>query len=95
MFHRKGKLGVLAVIFATLALAGIGARAAARNHAPQEPTMTPAELVKAKIARALSAAPPDVAKDATVAEMNFLGKMTVLRPGTCLLYTSSALKRRE
>ena len=44
--------------------------------------MTPAELVKAKIARALSAAPPDIAKDATVAEMNFLGKMTVLRPGT-------------
>ena len=82
MFRRKGKLGVLAVIFATLALAGIGARAAARNHALQQPTMTPDELVKAKIARALSAAPPDVAKDATVAEMNFLGKMTILRPGT-------------
>ena len=53
MFHRKGKHGVLAVIFATLAIAGIGARAAARNHALQQPTMTPDELVKAKIARAL------------------------------------------
>jgi len=39
-------------------------------------------VVGCAIARALSAAPPDVAKDATVAEMNFLGKMTVLRPGT-------------
>jgi hypothetical protein len=81
MFHARRRLGVLAVILATLAIGGIGARAAQR-HALQQSTMSPEEFTKAKIARALSAAPADIAKDATVVELNFLGKTTVLRAGT-------------
>lgn len=42
----------------------------------------PRESAQAKIARALSAAPPDIARAATVAEMDRDGKMTVLRTGT-------------
>jgi hypothetical protein len=40
------------------------------------------ESRETKIARALSAAPPDVAKTATVADMDQQGKMTILRAGT-------------
>jgi hypothetical protein len=40
------------------------------------------ESTQTKIARALSAGPPDVAKAATVAEMDSQGKMTILRAGT-------------
>src|SRR5271168_2755992 len=40
------------------------------------------ESTQVKIARALSAAPPDIAKAATVAEMDAQGKMEILRPGT-------------
>ena len=82
MFHARRRLGVLSVVFATLAIGGIGARAAAQRHALQQSTMSPEEFTKAKIARAMSAAPPDIAKDATIVELNFLGKMTVLRQGT-------------
>ena len=50
---------------------------------PAEPSGSSApENVQTKIARALSAAPPDIAKAATVAEMDSQGKMTVLRAGT-------------
>jgi len=40
------------------------------------------EIVKAKIRRALLAGPHTVTRDATVAEMDAQGNMTVLRPGT-------------
>ena len=40
------------------------------------------ESAQAKIARALSAAPPDIARAATAAEMDRDGKMTVLRART-------------
>jgi hypothetical protein len=40
------------------------------------------EIVKAKIRRALLAGPERVTRDATVAEMNARGEMTVLRSGT-------------
>jgi hypothetical protein len=42
----------------------------------------PADTVQAKIARALSAGPANIAKDATVAEMGPHGTMTVLRKGS-------------
>jgi hypothetical protein len=40
------------------------------------------EIVKAKIRRALLAGPDHVTREATVAEMDAQGKMSVLRPGT-------------
>jgi hypothetical protein len=39
-------------------------------------------IVKAKIRRALLSGPDIITKEATVAEMDATGKMTVLRPGT-------------
>jgi hypothetical protein len=40
------------------------------------------EIVKAKIRRALLSGPEIITREATVAEMDAQGKMTVLRPGT-------------
>jgi hypothetical protein len=40
------------------------------------------EIVKAKIRRALLSGPDSITSEATVAEMDAQGKMTVLRPGT-------------
>jgi hypothetical protein len=40
------------------------------------------ELVAAKIRRALLSGPDSITREATVAEMDARGKMTVLRPGT-------------
>jgi hypothetical protein len=40
------------------------------------------EIVKAKIRRVLLSGPDSVTREATVAEMDAQGKMTVLRPGT-------------
>jgi hypothetical protein len=40
------------------------------------------EMVKAKIRRALLSGPDSITREATVAEMDAEGKMTVLRPGT-------------
>jgi hypothetical protein len=57
--------------------------AASTQTRPAEPSGSSApETVQTKISRALSAAPPDIAKAATVAEMDGQGKMTVLRAGT-------------
>jgi hypothetical protein len=42
----------------------------------------PDEIVKAKIRRALLSGPDIITREATVAEMDAQGKMTVLRPGT-------------
>jgi hypothetical protein len=41
-----------------------------------------AESAATKIARAMSAGPPAIAKNATIADMDASGKMTVLRKGT-------------
>lgn len=40
------------------------------------------EIIRAKIRRALLSGPECITRDATVAEMDLHGKMTVLRPGT-------------
>jgi hypothetical protein len=67
-----------------LAIMSIGAFAQSSNPASDDPNETTAS----KIARALSAGPPNVTKDATVAEMDAHGKMIILRYGsndfTCL-----------
>lgn len=48
----------------------------------QVPLALSAETQQEKIKRALSAAPPDIAKAAKVVDMDEHGKMTVLREGT-------------
>jgi hypothetical protein len=47
-----------------------------------EDSNMPDEIVKAKIRRALLSGPDIITREATVAEMDAQGKMTVLRPGT-------------
>ncbi len=44
--------------------------------------LMPDEIVKAKIRRALLSGPDSITREATVAEMDAQGGMTVLRPGT-------------
>jgi hypothetical protein len=64
-------------------------RAAAQAQVPNHGAATDAgETPQAKIARALSAGPPEVAKSARVVDTDAQGKMTVLREGnngfTCM-----------
>jgi hypothetical protein len=82
MLYTKGSPGVLAATFAALVIAGVGSGAPARMHTLQSSGSNSDESTQTKIARALSAGPPDVAKAATVAEMDSQGKMTILRAGT-------------
>jgi hypothetical protein len=62
---------------ATLAGVGLGAAAAMSREGG-----TSDGIVKEKIRRALLSGPDSITKDATVAEMDAQGKLTVLRPGT-------------
>ena len=82
MWHPKRRFAVLAAILAGTAFAGIVSQATAQTRSAESSAVYSDELTEIKIARALSAAPPDVAKAATVAEMDDHGKMTILRPGT-------------
>jgi hypothetical protein len=82
MLYTKGSSGVLEATFVVLMIAGVGLDAAAQMHTLQPSASNSNESTQARIARALSAAPPDVAKAATVAETDGQGKMTVLRAGT-------------
>jgi len=56
------------------------------------------EVVKAKIRRALLSGPDSITREATVAELDAQGKMTVLRPGSnqwvCVPATKTSLDRQ-
>jgi hypothetical protein len=65
-----------------IAFAALGLLTVVELHGFQRSPTPPDESAPAKIARALSAAPPAIAKAATVAETDRDGKMTVLRAGT-------------
>ena len=54
-------------------------RASAQINAPDSTSSDSHESAQSKIARALSAGPPNVTKNATVAEMDAQGQMKVLR----------------
>jgi hypothetical protein len=54
----------------------------AQMNGMQPAAATSTESNETQITRALSAAPPDVAKDATVAERDTKENMTILRHGT-------------
>jgi hypothetical protein len=72
-------------LMSTLGIMGMirGHRLAmAQMDGMQPAAATSTESNETQIARALSAAPPDIAKDATVAEMDSKGNMTILRDGT-------------
>jgi hypothetical protein len=72
-------------LMSTLGIMGMirGHRLAmAQMNGMQPAAATSTESNETQIARALSAAPPDIAKDATVAERDSKGNMTILRHGT-------------
>src|ERR1700684_3826927 len=68
------------IAFLMLALTCLSA--SAQMNAPDSTSSDLQESAQSKIARALSAGPRDVTKNATVAEMDALGQMKVLRLGT-------------
>jgi hypothetical protein len=77
MTTRKAKLiAVLSPL--VLAIMSLGASAQSSNA----PDSDLNETIASKIARALSAGPPNVTKDATVAEVDEQGNMKLLRKGT-------------
>ncbi len=64
-----------------------GLAGASKNNSAEDNGMTQDdnlsyEIVKAKIRRALLSGPDSITREATVAEMDAQGKLTVLRPGT-------------
>jgi hypothetical protein len=61
-----------------LAMMTVGALSQSSNT----PSYAPSETKATKIARALSAGPPNVTKEATVAEVDAQGNMKILREGT-------------
>jgi hypothetical protein len=67
---------------ASYALGALALAATLPTLAASPPAAAPTDTVEAKIARALSAGPANIAKDATVAEMGPHGAMTVLRKGS-------------
>ena len=61
---------------------GVSSDGLTENDAMNADNSMSEEIVKAKIRRALLSGPDVITRDATVAEMDGQGKMTVLRPGT-------------
>ena len=72
---------VVAVLFTVAASRPSDAQTPVGPKASTEARVS-SDSTQAKIDLALSAAPPDIAKSATVAEMDGQGKMKILRPGT-------------
>ena len=75
VFYSKGSLGAVTRIFMTLVIVGVASGALPQMYPLQPSTSNSNESTQAKIARALSAAPPDVGKAATVVEKDPQGKM--------------------
>jgi hypothetical protein len=82
--------GLTTLAISARALGGAAEESSAKSATNHEPTRVNAmhggnsmadEITKEKIRRALLAGPDSVTREATVAEMDAQGKMTVLRPG--------------
>jgi len=73
------RMGATAVV-----LVGVGLcpTLISKAHSFQDSVPSRQESTQTKVDRALSAAPPDIAAAATVAEIDDQGKMKILRPGT-------------
>jgi hypothetical protein len=67
-------------LFLSLALASMGAKAIAQSG--EATSGHPTESTQVKIVRALSSGPANVTRDATVAEVDDAGNVTVLRQGS-------------
>ena len=85
----KRNLAVLMLAVGVLLVTGTGPRSTVRAQGPDQSSATDAaETTQAKIARALSAGPPEVARSAKVVDTDQRGKMIVLREGdngfTCM-----------
>jgi hypothetical protein len=73
----------LVASFATLAIGGLCSGTLAQTPSSQASSVDLDESTRTEIARALSAAPPDAAREATVAKVDSQGKIVkVLRPGS-------------
>jgi hypothetical protein len=82
MYSVKMKLPILLASFVALACAGGCFEARGQMHSMESSTSAAKESAETKIARALSAGPAEIAKAATVAEMDGQGKLKILRQGT-------------
>ncbi len=79
----KRNLVVLTLLTGVLLVNEANPRAAAQAPVPEHSSATDAgDTIQARIARALSAGPPEVAKSARVVDTDAQGKMTVLREGS-------------
>ena len=75
VFYSKGSLGAVTRILMTLVIVGVASGAVPHMYPLQPSTSDSNESTQATIARAPSAAPPDVGKAATVVEKDPQGKM--------------------
>jgi hypothetical protein len=85
----KPNLGFIALLVSVLLVSEAKPRGAARAQTPDQNSAVEAgETAHAKIARAMSAGPADVAKEARIVDTNARGQMVVLREGnngfTCM-----------
>jgi len=79
----KRRLGFVAVAAATLLVAAISLHTVARANAPaQKSRIDVSDTTQAKIARAMSAGPPNIAKSARIIDADAQGKTVVLRQGS-------------
>ena len=83
------RLGLLTLLAGVMLVNGTGPRGAVHAQtAEHSSTTNSGETAQAKIARAMSAGPTDVAKSARIIDTDTNGKMTVLREGnnsfTCM-----------
>src|ERR1700689_2370442 len=82
IFMLRNLRSLLSGRIAFLMLALTCLTASAQMNAPDSTSSDLQESAQSKIARALSAGPPNVTKNATVADMDAKGQMKVLRLGT-------------
>src|SRR5207244_13003634 len=79
----KRNLAFLAVAAATILVTGMNFRTVAKAKMPVQNSPTDAsDTTQDKIARAMSAGPPDVAKAARIVDKDASGKIVVLREGS-------------
>jgi hypothetical protein len=84
MHHQKGRgfLGVVPACLLLLPMSGFSSAAQDAKHHTKPPQSALEESATEKIRRALAAGPASITNNATVAEIDAEGGMTVLRQGT-------------
>ncbi len=82
MKSRKHPYGALPVVFTMCVFATANGMASAQMHMDQPSKSSPKESFQVKIARAESAGPTVIVKNATIAERDAQGNLEILRKGT-------------